>query len=93
MSWTENFVHGSHVSLATAAIILCLSCYVVCMCVLIIYRLLFSPLANFLGPKLAATTGWYETYFELFKGSGGQYTFHIHKLHERYGKSGWLLPR
>ncbi len=93
MSWTRILMHSSDVSLATAAIISCLFCYVVYMCVLIVYRLFFSPLAKFPGPKLAAATGWYETYFELFKGIGGQYTFHIQKLHERYGKSGRLLPR
>lgn len=55
--------------------------------ILIIYRIYFSALCGFPGPKLAASTGWYETYFELFKRGGGQFTFQIEKLHERYGTS------
>lgn len=49
----------------------------------IIWRLWFSPLARFPGPKLAAITILYELYYELIK--GGQYTFKIGELHERYG--------
>ncbi|KAK3984634.1 cytochrome P450 [Cladorrhinum sp. PSN332] len=57
--------------------------YLLC---LSIYRLYFHPLAGIPGPKFAAITGWYETYFELFhKGLGGQYTFHIRELHAKYG--------
>ncbi|KAI9840233.1 MAG: hypothetical protein M1837_001816 [Sclerophora amabilis] len=58
--------------------------------VLGIYRLYFSPLAKFPGPKLAALTQWYETYYEIAKSHeggfrGGQFTFQIKKLHEKYG--------
>lgn len=51
---------------------------------LVIYRLWFSPLAKFPGPKIAAATLWYETYHDAFR--WGQYTFEIAKMHEKYGK-------
>ncbi|RDW94968.1 trichodiene oxygenase [Coleophoma crateriformis] len=50
---------------------------------LTIYRLYFSPLAKFPGPKLAAATWWYEFYYDVVL--RGQYIFHIKELHERYG--------
>ena len=48
-----------------------------------IYRLYFSPIANFPGPKLAALTLWYEFYYDVIK--KGQYTRRISQMHEKYG--------
>lgn len=49
----------------------------------LVYRLYFSPLAKFPGPKLAAATYWYEFYYDVKK--RGQYVWEIKKMHEKYG--------
>lgn len=51
---------------------------------LVIYRLYFSPIARFPGPKIAAATGWYEFYYDYWK--NGKYIFEIEKMHKKYGK-------
>lgn len=51
---------------------------------LAIHRLYFSPLAKFPGPRLAALSKFYEFYYEVVL--QGQFTFHIQKLHKKYGK-------
>jgi len=58
---------------------------------LAIYRLYFSPIAKFPGPKLAALTTWYEFYYEVIQ--KGRMSFHIQDLHKKYGeKTNWLSP-
>lgn len=52
---------------------------------LTIYRLFFSPLAGIPGPKIAAVTGFYETYYDILL--KGQYVFKIKEMHEKYGQS------
>lgn len=51
---------------------------------LIIYRLFFSPIRHVPGSKLAAVTGWCETYYDVFQ--GGQFTFKIEEWHKFYGE-------
>ena len=48
------------------------------------YRLFLHQLSRFPGPKLAALTLWYEFYYDV--ALGGQYTFRIGKMHEKYGE-------
>ena len=50
-----------------------------------LYRLCYSPLAHFPGPKIAAATGWYEFYFDVIK--RGQYVFEIERMHQKYGNT------
>src|SRR6186713_695109 len=47
-------------------------------------RLVFSPIAKFPGPKLAAFSFWYEFFYDVVQ--GGQYTWKIEELHKKYGK-------
>lgn len=48
-----------------------------------IYRLYFHPLAKFPGPKLAALTLWYETYYDVWQ--RGKYVYKIEEMHKKYG--------
>nr|A0A1B4XBH0.1 RecName: Full=Cytochrome P450 monooxygenase sdnE; AltName: Full=Sordarin/hypoxysordarin biosynthesis cluster protein E [Sordaria araneosa]BAV32149.1 cytochrome P450 monooxygenase [Sordaria araneosa] len=57
--------------------------YVLYLLGLIIYRLYFSPLAKFPGPKLAACSKWYEFYYDVIL--RGQFTFQIQRMHQKYG--------
>ena len=50
---------------------------------LAVHRLIFSELAGFPGPKIAALTGWYEFYFDCWR--NGKYIFEIEKMHQKYG--------
>jgi hypothetical protein len=78
---TPLFAFPSHFTIIALGVLL----YVLYLLSLAIYRLYFSPLASFPGPKLTALTGWYETYLECFHNGGGQFTFHIRAWHEKYG--------
>ncbi|KAI3324144.1 cytochrome protein [Xylariaceae sp. AK1471] len=50
---------------------------------LCVYRLFLHPLAQFPGDKLAAVTGWVETYHDVFR--GGQFIFKLEEWHAKYG--------
>ncbi|KAF1999717.1 cytochrome P450 [Amniculicola lignicola CBS 123094] len=47
------------------------------------YRLIFSPIARFPGPKLAGLTWWYEFYYDVIQ--HGQYYKEIERLHAVHG--------
>lgn len=51
---------------------------------LTVYRLFLSPIANIPGSKLSAVTGWYETYYDVYK--GGKFIFEIERWHQQYGQ-------
>ena len=48
-----------------------------------IYRLYFSPVAKFPGPKVAALTFWYEFYYDVLH--HGSYAWEIERMHKKYG--------
>ncbi|KAL8683908.1 MAG: hypothetical protein Q9186_000119 [Xanthomendoza sp. 1 TL-2023] len=50
---------------------------------LAVYRLFLSPIKDIPGAKLTAVTGWYETYYDVYK--GGKFIFEIEKWHQQYG--------
>lgn len=52
---------------------------------LAIHRITWHPLARFPGPKLAAVTGWYETYYDCFL--LGKFSNHLDEMHKVYGRS------
>lgn len=56
-----------------------------------VYRLYFSPIASFPGPKLAALTFWYEFYYDVVR--RGRYTWKIAELHKKYGPIVRINPR
>ncbi|KAB5558628.1 cytochrome P450, partial [Coniochaeta sp. 2T2.1] len=55
------------------------------MILLVVYRLFFHPLSHIPGPRLAAVTYWYESYYDIIKSPGGQYWHKLEELHKIYG--------
>ena len=55
----------------------------------IIYRLYFHPLANFPGSKLAATSLWYEFYYDVIL--RGKFMWKLQDMHARYGEYDFRL--
>ena len=49
------------------------------------YNIFNSPLAEFPGPKLAAASAWYQTYYEVLRRES--WTNVLERLHKQYGKS------
>ena len=52
--------------------------------VLAIYRIYFHPMSHIPGPKLAAITYWYQSYYDLWPHSG-RFLWKTAELHEQYG--------
>ena len=65
------------------AVLLLLSLALVALISLVAYRVYFHPLAHIPGPPLAKVTYLYEWYYDLYR--GGQFTFQLKNLHEKYG--------
>lgn len=57
----------------------------------VIYRLYFHPLRSIPGPRLAAATGWYDFYYDVYL--KGELLFKIKELHEIYGPVVRISPR
>ncbi|KAF3808507.1 Cytochrome P450 monooxygenase sdnH [Colletotrichum gloeosporioides] len=57
---------------------------------LIVYRLYLSPLAKFPGPKIAAATSWYESFWDLWN---AQFPEVVKNMHEKYGPIVRINPR
>ncbi|KAF8165173.1 cytochrome P450 [Crassisporium funariophilum] len=53
------------------------------MLLIVIRRIFFHPLSGFPGPRLAALTSFYKTYYEVLK--GGELLQKIHELHAAHG--------
>ncbi|KAL1605273.1 hypothetical protein SLS60_004821 [Paraconiothyrium brasiliense] len=47
------------------------------------YRLFYSPVSRYPGPRLAALTFWYEFYYDVV--CKGRFSWKIQELHQRYG--------
>jgi hypothetical protein len=58
---------------------------VIVLCLMTVRRLFLHNLRGFPGPKLAAVTSLYKTYYEVFK--GGELLQHLMELHKVYGVS------
>lgn len=48
------------------------------------YRIWFHPISHIPGPKLAAFTYWYQSYYDMWPHSG-RFLWKTVELHEKYG--------
>ncbi|KAH7320866.1 putative flavonoid 3-hydroxylase [Stachybotrys elegans] len=71
--------------MALALILPALALFAIYLIAIVLYRLYLHPLAHFPGPKLAAATGYYETYYDTLVSPGGQFAFKLRELHQKYG--------
>ena len=66
------------------AVVGAIGVFLVYLAALVVHRLVLSPLSGIPGPKLAAVTAWFETYYDVFQ--GGKFEFEIEKMHRKYGQ-------
>lgn len=71
-------------SLRSNAAVTLVSAAVIYVITVALYRLYFSPLTKFPGPKLAAVTSLYEFYYDI--ACEGTFFKKIQDLHTQYGK-------
>ncbi|EAS29326.3 uncharacterized protein CIMG_08072 [Coccidioides immitis RS] len=79
----QHWYHSCSETHREGVIAAALAIWILYLVSLAVYRLYFSPLAKFPGPKLAALTRWYEAYYEIVK--IGQYSFKVDELHDKFG--------
>lgn len=65
-------------------IILVLLAFLLYLGALACYRMYFHPISHIPGPKLAAFTYWYQSYYDLWPHSG-RFLWKTIDLHEKYG--------
>lgn len=76
---------SAHVKMDKIGIIqLIISAFVLYVAIEAVRRLYFSKISHIPGPRLAALTYYYQTYWDLWP-NDGQFTFHTKDLHRRYG--------
>ena len=74
-------------ALITGLSLLAILSYMLCE---VLYRLCFSPVAKFPGPKIAAATLWYEFYFDVIKCRS--YVWDVESMHKDYGTLRCMPP-
>ncbi|TVY33221.1 Cytochrome P450 monooxygenase [Lachnellula occidentalis] len=82
----SSVIHDFRSSLSisyTSCAITALGVWILGLATLAVYRLYFSPLSKFPGPKLAALSKWYEAYYELV--CNGKFSREIDRMHDIYG--------
>jgi cytochrome P450 len=80
----ESYPSGSEAAIYAAGLITSFVAYIV------VYRLFFHPLAQIPGPKLAALTFLYQTYYSFKDGS--RFYKQVGLLHEKYGPIVRITP-
>jgi hypothetical protein len=79
------FLNMTTILLPTASYFIWISsASLLCITLVVLYRLLLHPLASIPGPNIAAATALYEFYYDCIL--GGKFSFKIDDLHKQYGK-------